>query len=233
MDDAGRKALADGHLSLVRAIAAQVRKQLSPRLDVDDLVGYGVTGLMEAAARYDERHGVTFVTFAYHRIRGAIYDGLRQMGNLKRGEYARLRAAQQAHEYVENLADREQGAAASGSHPTPTAAEDLRSMYAAMQGVTATYVASLESLAAEGHDFTDENDVPADEVLAMRQLGGRVRAILPALPDKERHFIEKHYFEGKTLLDAGAELGLSKSWASRLHARAIDLLREKLAEAIG
>ena len=40
--------------------------------------------------------------------------------------------------------------------------------------------------------------------------------------------MEKHYFEGKTLLEAGSDLGLSKSWASRLHARAIDLLRAAL-----
>jgi RNA polymerase sigma factor for flagellar operon FliA len=45
--------------------------------------------------------------------------------------------------------------------------------------------------------------------------------------------VEKHYFEDKTLLDAGRELGLSRSWASRLHARAMTRLRARLAGGCG
>ncbi len=227
MDDVGRRQLVDDHLSLVRATATQVLKQLGANLEVDDLVAYGVQGLMEAAARFDETRGLSFVTYSYHRIRGAIYDGLRQMGSLRRADYARLRTAERAHEYVENLADREAGAT---DRPVATLEDDVRALHDAMAGVAATFVASYESLAEEGHEFIDEEGVPADELIAAKQMNRRVREALPLLPEKERHFIEKHYFQGKTLMEAGAELGLSKSWASRLHARAIDLLKEKLAE---
>ena len=55
-----------------------------------------------------------------------------------------------------------------------------------------------------------------------------VREALASLPDKERRLLELYYFEDRSLLDAGAELGLSKSWASRLHARAVTLLKEAL-----
>ncbi|HEX8112565.1 MAG TPA: sigma factor-like helix-turn-helix DNA-binding protein, partial [Kofleriaceae bacterium] len=53
----------------------------------------------------------------------------------------------------------------------------------------------------------------------------RLRVAIAQLPDRPRALVTKHYFEGKSLLEAGAELGVSKSWASRLHAQAVDRLR--------
>ena len=84
--------LVEKHLSLVQAIARKVKKTLNASIDVDDLVGYGSKGLVEAAERFDPRHGVAFSTFAYYRIRGAMYDGLRSMGWYSRADYARYRA---------------------------------------------------------------------------------------------------------------------------------------------
>src|SRR5262245_21542480 len=52
-----RAHLVDEHLHLARAVAAQVKKQVSPRLELDDLVSYGVQGLLEAAERFDDKHG--------------------------------------------------------------------------------------------------------------------------------------------------------------------------------
>jgi RNA polymerase sigma factor for flagellar operon FliA len=231
VDEAARRRLVEEHLPMVRAIAVQVRRQLSERLELDELVGYGSTGLLEAAGRFDPVHGVKFATFAWHRVRGAIYDGLREMGHLKRGDYARLQVATRAAEVLENLAERELGAAqAGGPAAAPSVEDDLRALHEALSNVTATYVASLEALAEQGAEFAAE-EAPLDDALDARQAPARVRAVLGSLPEKERHFIEKHYFEGKTLLEAGAELGLSKSWASRLHARAVELLRDRLKVA--
>jgi RNA polymerase sigma factor for flagellar operon FliA len=202
----------------------QVRRQVSTAIDADDLVGYGTQGLLEAAARFDDKHGVKFITFAYHRVKGAMFDGLRQMGHLKRSDYARAKMAERAHELLENHAERELGA---GPAAPKGPEDDLRALHAAMAGVVASYVTSLEGLAAEGKDFAVDEPW-ADEVLELAETKGRVIAILDELPEKERHFVKKHYFEGKTLLEAGQELGLSKSWASRLHARALELIRAKL-----
>src|SRR6185436_11792944 len=91
----------------------------------DDLVGYGHKGLIEAADRFDSKQGVTFTTFAYYRIRGAMLDGLRTMGWYSRSDYARYRAEERANEYLQNTADREgaerAGAAEAGrGAATPT-----------------------------------------------------------------------------------------------------------------
>jgi len=213
------------YLPMVRALATRVRLQISQDVELDELIGYGTTGLLEAASRFDPLRG-DFECYARRRVHGAMYDGLRAMGQLKRGDYARLIAATNAREILDNLAEREQAAAAAGA-PPPTVDEDLRALYEALSSVTVSYVTSLEALAADGVEFASD-ELPADEACDAKRAPARIRTALHALPERERLIIEKHYFEGKTLLQAGAELGLSKSWACRLHVRAIQLLRAQL-----
>ena len=86
----------EDHRGLVRALAIKVRTSLSRRLDVDDLVAYGSTGLVEAARRWDPGRGVAFKTFAYYRIRGAIFDGLRKQGWLGKRAFRRYMAGTNA-----------------------------------------------------------------------------------------------------------------------------------------
>src|SRR3954463_6372506 len=121
--------LVEKHLSLVQAIARKVKKTLNASIELDDLVGYGSKGLVEAAGRFDARHGRAVTTFAYYRIRGAIYDGLRAMGWYSRADYARYRAEERANEYLRNRADREgagqaQGGAAGTANPDARDARD-------------------------------------------------------------------------------------------------------------
>src|SRR4030095_1736676 len=94
------------HLSLVQAIAGKLKRTLGRSIEFDDLVGYGHKGLIEAADRFDSKQGVTFTTFAYYRIRGAMLDGLRTMGWYSRSDYARYRAEERANEFLQNLSDR-------------------------------------------------------------------------------------------------------------------------------
>lgn len=77
------------HLPLVAAIARAMGRRLPPTVEVDDLINDGVLGLMEALRRYDPQRRVGFATYAGHRIRGAILDGLRRRDPLPRA-YRRL-----------------------------------------------------------------------------------------------------------------------------------------------
>jgi RNA polymerase sigma factor for flagellar operon FliA len=77
---------------------------------------------------------------------------------------------------------------------------------------------------------TDERLPPPDQQLERLHLQARARKAMHRLPEKERRLLQLHYFEDKNLESAGAELGLSKSWVSRLHARAVDRLRQFLEE---
>jgi RNA polymerase sigma factor for flagellar operon FliA len=226
---ASTEQLVSAHLNLVRSIAGRVRQTISAAIEMDDLVGWGSRGLVEAADRFDPSRGVTFTTFAYYRIRGAMYDGLRSMGWYSRAEHARFRAAERENEYLRSHADREAGATSDGAPEapgpaTPAAAESLAGL---LDGIAAIHIASLEAAS----DVGDDRLPPADQRLDAARLGARVREAVSGLPDKERRLMQAYYFEGKNLEEAGAELGLSKSWACRLHARAVDALRVRLADA--
>ena len=220
------------HLALVEAIARKVKRTLGAAMEVDDLVGYGHKGLVEAAERFDGRAGVAFTTFAYYRIRGAMYDGIRAMGWYSRADYARYRAEERANQYLQNHADREGAARAQNPEPAgganPGAAETLASVAEVLSGIATIHITSLEAASRVADESLPAPDAAVDSV----RLSRRVREAMTALPEKERRLMELYYFGDKNLEEAGAELGLSKSWACRLHARAVDLLRQAMDDGV-
>ncbi|MGO9665578.1 MAG: sigma-70 family RNA polymerase sigma factor [Polyangia bacterium] len=219
-----RDRLVEENLDLVRSIAGKLRRSLGRTLDLDELVAYGSKGLVEAATRFDSRQGVAFSTFAYYRIRGAMLDGLRSMGWYSRGDLARYRAEERANEYLRNRAEREGAPAPPGR--SDDAAATLAEIAEVLSGVATIHITSLEAAAG----VTDERLPPPDQQLERLHLQARAHRALAKLPEKERRLLQLHYFEDMNLEVASAKMGLSKSWGSRLHARAVDQLRQVLEE---
>lgn len=199
----------------VRSLAAQVRKQFNSQFEMDELVAWGQVGLLEAAERFDPRVGANFLTFAHYRIKGAIYDGLRKMGVLKGG----AAGAERANAYLSNLADREGGG---GGFE-----DEVERISSAVTGLAMVFGTSLD--AADAMQMSDDV-LPADERIQLEQMRRRVRGAIEKLPEKERKLLQGYYFQNKTLEEAGAEIGQSKSWASRLHARAVERLKQLLED---
>jgi RNA polymerase sigma factor for flagellar operon FliA len=98
-------------------------------------------------------------------------------------------------------------------------------MKAAISAVRTMYVTSLEAMREGGFDTADTSAPSVDDRLDTGRLSAKLRKALESLPERERALVTKHYYEGKNLLEAGEELGISKSWASRLHAQAVEKLR--------
>ncbi len=196
----------------VRSLAGQVRKQFNAQFEMDELVAWGQVGLLEAAERFDAKVGANFLTFAHYRIKGAIYDGLRKMGVLKGGSAA----SERVNSLMTNMSDRDMGR---GSFE-----HDVNEISDAVTGLAVVLAAS-----ADGGDsgLFDEN-MRADERIEIEQLKQRVHDAIGKLPEKERKLLQGYYFQNKTLEEAGAEIGQSKSWSSRLHARAIESLKQLL-----
>ena len=224
-----KQRLVDANVPFVRSIAAKVKESLPKEIEFDDLVAYGMQGLLEAADRYDGRHGTSFTTFAYYRVRGAMFDGLRGMGWLPRAEYARTRFEERAAAYLQNLTDREAGAAALGDDGARgfSLEEEVRDLAEALGGVAAIFITSLDADSETEHNQAASTS-PPQQHLERRERNRTIRDALASLPEKERRLLELYYYEDRSLQEAGAELGLSKSWSSRLHARAIELLKDAL-----
>ena len=147
-------------------------------LDVsrEELESFGMMGLVEAAERFEPGRGHAFASFARPRVRGAILDGLGQLG--PRGRLPGKRAPLPLQPEHERLA---------GDRPGP------------------------------------------EQELSRRRLQWALRLALDNLPQRARLVVEQRYFEHRTLVDIGLELGVSKSRASRLHAAALRKLRVELA----
>src|SRR6187200_2233471 len=81
---------------LVERVLRRVVRELSLSVDLGDLRGWGHAGLLEAKQRFDASRGVRFSTFAYYRVRGAMLDGVRRQGWIKRSAYAKLKTLEAA-----------------------------------------------------------------------------------------------------------------------------------------
>jgi RNA polymerase sigma factor for flagellar operon FliA len=208
-------------LDLVDIVARQMARRIAPAVTLDDLRSFGREGLLQAARTFEESRGVPFRRWANIRIRGAMIDGVRQWGELPRRVYRELRALETADHLLETYDEED----AAGPATTPEAADARLTAYLA--GI-ATAIAVGTMFAAPRESDAQGRDVTPERLVSDAQLATRVRTIVATLPERERELIERHYFGGETLEAAAASLGLSKSWGSRLHARAIENIAREL-----
>lgn len=220
-----RDALAEQYTPYVRAIAGKIKKTLSQDIEFDDLVSYGVLGLMEAVDRFDAKHGASFTTFAYYRIRGAIYDGLRGMGWVSRTEYQRYRFEQRANAYLNTVHNQHLQAPVGIRKSTEDEIDDLAHV---VEGLVTIYVTALDAM--EGFEVEDDRGPTIEESVEIQQARTLVRAALDRLGGQEKTLLELYYYGEMSLEEVGKQLGLSKSWTSRLHGRAIQKMGRLLRD---
>lgn len=221
-----QRELAEQHMPLVRHIAHKLRSHLPPDLELDDLVSWGTQGMLEAAERFDPSRGLAFSTYAYYRIKGGMYDGLRASSRLPRSEYSKLRLLEGADDYLENAAAREGGAdpAALARRSTADTLEQLSSHLGA---VTTVYLFSLD---AQTHgEIPDSEAVAEFDRLDTLGFSPHLEPALAELDDRERQLVRLCYFKDCSLREAGEQLGVSRSWASRIHSRAIRKMQSYFA----
>ncbi|MEQ1826800.1 MAG: sigma-70 family RNA polymerase sigma factor [Pirellula sp.] len=212
--------IAEGR-ALVRSLALRIFRNLPVRVDLEDLIAYGELGLAEAARDFDGELGNQFSTFAYYRIRGAIYDGIAKMTWTSRARYRRLRYEQMANQVLENERER--------NEQTSERSESNINWFArTTETLAVVYLASgVDSETDPIAQAQDPSDGPLDKILH-REASEKLRNLVTKLPPLECRLIQLVYFEGYTLQDAAASLGYSKSWASRLHAKILEGLASSM-----
>lgn len=200
------------HQGLVRAIAWKTHQRLPPTVELDDLIAYGQIGLLEAITAFDATRGRKFTTYAWHRIRGAILDGLGKMTWFDR-------AAFEGRKYERSPA----GQPAAAAEPAAqAAAAETTAPAAATAGKSPArrpVRSDLETVAV----LSREAD--AGEAALHLELVMFLGDLVARLPDKEAALIRGTFFEGRTLTEAARRVGISTAWASRLQTRALADLR--------
>ncbi len=212
---------------MVRSIAMRIISRLPKNVNFDDLVSYGQIGLMQAAHSFDPSQKVAFQTFAYYRIRGAIYDGLGKMSWTSRAIRQRIRAEQLSALMLEQQVQMDQNEL------------ERQASLAADAGwfVQSTEHLAMVHLLADGPDanvnmveqFVDDETSP-DERVSQNELCQMLMQLLSELPEAERQLIHLTYFDGMTITEASAQLGRSKSWGSRAHSRILERLGRALSD---
>lgn len=203
--------------SLVHKIAHNLYRYLKSSVLLEDMIAYGMTGLITAHRRYSEEYEVVFSTYAYYRIRGEILDGCRRSGaDLRRGKAFKELIA--INEFYEDQL----------SQPLrdPRTFSDCVQSMRRMVG-DATILHYLRRTAGQAPASRrptqprglERRDLRAQFVDALAQLDG-----------KERELLELYYFEEISMQEIGERMGHSKSWVSRMHGRSIDKLRRVLLE---
>ena len=200
---------------LVRSIAWKIHQKLPRSVDLDDLIGFGQVGLAEAARDFDDTRGVQFTTYAYYRVRGAVLDGLSSMAWFTKADYNRGWYERAANDVLETTPDDD--------------ADDSINWFArTTRALSMTYIMTHWGGGNAGSEPTDTY-TPADAAEAA-DLQGVIRRLVDELPDQEQQLIRGIYFEGQSIKEAGERVGISKAWASRLHARTLNSLALRMSD---
>lgn len=213
-------------LDLVERIASQVSRALGFKVERDDLLAYGREGLLEAARRFDDTRGIPFRGYANYRVRGAMFDGVRQMTPPSRKLQEKLVALEAARQTSEGEAD---FAFAAGG-PKDDAAKEAAFDDHLAAIATAASLGFVSEAKRVGKELV-ATDANAEEALAHAELLQVVSRAVDELFDDEREIVRRYYFEGQRMDDIAAALSMHKSWVSRIHTRAIGRLTKRLRGA--
>lgn len=216
-----RDALVERYRPYVYSIARQVLQSFPVKVDFEELASYGMIGLFEAADRYDASRKASFVTFSYYRIKGAIFDGLRQMGILTRTpNEAWVRRESLLNDIAQSTAEEESEIAGT------SVSNEIQSIERFVDSLIPAYLLSLSEENAP--DIADTRELPNVDI-EFRETIKVVRETIKELPDKEREIIESLYFRQLSTTELAKKMGVNKSWVSRLHSKAVARLRQRLS----
>jgi RNA polymerase sigma factor FliA len=214
-------------LDLVDIVARQVGRAVGSVVELDDLLSFGREGLLDAARRFDESRGVPFRAYANYRVRGAIYDGVRKMARLPRRVHERLSGMAAMTSASEGALEDLSAPVAPGSG-TAEADAALAGHLGAMATAMALGMLAPTATDDDGEAVTLSQSADPEAAFERAELLGLVRSAIEELPKEEAELVRRHYLEGERFDHVAAELGLSKSWASRLHTRALGRLAKRL-----
>ena len=200
----------------------RLSRTIGRSIEFEDLVASGREGLLDAARRFDPTRGIPFRAYANYRVRGAVLDAVRKLSVLPRRVHERLAAFEAAS--LVSQGEAEHAFAPSGAKD-PNAAD--RALAAHLSSIA---MAAAVGIATETRGEDDDGPDSPEEALARAELVQLVRSAISELPKEEAELVRRHYLDGERLDDIARDLDMSKSWASRLHTRAVARLDKALTQ---
>ncbi len=215
-------------MPLVRGIARKIAQRVPFWIELDDLVGMGTLGLVDAVQRLDLAREITTVAFLATRIHGAIIDGLREADLLSRGARRVSTEIQIARSGLAQALKREPSRDEIVEYLGLDKAASERSEYWESP-IEVSFEVFWDGNNASERLIPDSLTVPPAEAgLESEERARLISAAVANLPPRERRVVELYYYDGLNLVQVAERIGGVESLASQILARALKRLRREL-----
>lgn len=224
-----REQLIMEYAPLVKIVAGRLSMYLGYNVEYDDLVGYGIFGLIDAIDKFDASKDVKFETYASLRIRGSILDQIRKMDWIPRTVRQKQKKIDEAIKAIElkkgrNATDDEVAV------ELGLTGEELLNWQSQLK---ITNLISLNDYVEQGSepvmDATHNSHfAQPEQVLEEEELYKVLRESLELLTEKEKKVILLYYYEEMTLKEISNILEVSESRISQLHTKALGKMKKSM-----
>lgn len=229
-----RETLIIEYSPLVKIIAGRLSMYLGYNVEYEDLVSYGIFGLIDAIDKFDYGKGIKFETYASLRIRGAILDQIRKMDWVPRT----LRQKQKKMDAALLKLEKELGRPATDQEMAAELGITIDEFYTWENQSKASGLVSLDEFLEQGAEVrTDSSertryDSP-EAVVEKKEMKELLKAALEILTEKEKNVILLYYYEELTLKEISSIMEVSESRVSQLHTKALQKMKTKLGGQFG
>ncbi|NLM14038.1 MAG: FliA/WhiG family RNA polymerase sigma factor [Epulopiscium sp.] len=214
---------------LVKYVAGRLNIYLGQNVEYEDLISYGIFGLIDAIDKFDLSKGVKFETYASLRIRGAILDSIRKLDWVPR-------TLRQKYKQIEKICmelEAELGRSATDEELAEKIGVSKEEVQEILKKINLLSLISLEEYVEQNSepktdtDFRRSTEQP-EAYLEKQELKRILKEAIEKLPEREQKILFFYYFEELTLKEISAIMGVSESRISQLHTKAITRLKGKL-----
>ncbi len=224
-DEDAKNELIIHYISLVKIIAGRLYLDYNHNVEYDDIVSYGILGLIDAIEKYDINKKNKFETYANFRIKGAVVDQLRSLDWIPRSLRQKYREYEKALLQVQN--------SSGGQYHDSDLARAM--------GLTELELSKLEcelstfSIASLEEKFENrkeydilvdaDQDSQPEKALMDKAIKEELARGIDKLGERERTIISLYYYEELTYREIAEIIGISESRISQIHTKAITKLK--------
>jgi RNA polymerase sigma factor for flagellar operon FliA len=231
-DLVARTRLLDNYLGLVHHAARELAPRCSREVELDDLIGAGSVGLVQALEGFDPSRGLAFSTYAVPRIRGAMLDELRSRDWMPRTVRLRRRLIARAHASLQQRL----GRGPEARELAEALGISLAAYWRWVGETDARVMLALHHAADAGAEeesrlfetIPDLDSREPGEAITHEETLAELREAFATLPEKERLVLSLYYYEELSLRQIGELLHVTESRVSQIRARALQRLRERV-----
>jgi RNA polymerase sigma factor for flagellar operon FliA len=231
-EPAARERLILHYSPLVKYVAGRVGAGLPRSVDQNDLASYGLFGLIDAIDKFELERGFKFETYAINRIKGAILDELRALDWVPRSVRSRARRIESSIADLEHQLQR-----------PPTEQElafalemEVEDLQGALAEIGRSGIGALDDMVGSdsqtsvGDMLADPSGVSPEAAFQAEETREGLVDAINKLPERERLVVTLYYYEGMTLSEIGAVLGVTESRVCQIHAKTMMSLRNRIGE---